>query len=250
MTSSDKSQHVTEEMVDAQKGLEYKLQKKKNNGLIYAAYWHVCMKFAIGFKALGVRANVLSWFSLIFYVLAGALFYYGTYTANLLGAVSFFLGIVVDTTDGKLARLSDDCSYFGIWLEYNIDYVRYICIYPPIAFALLRDNGEVYPMLFAFAAVGFSLTGDIINLQWRQFPFAAEEKERHTRESWTHKVMKEFYWTEGIEPLIAIIAAFASMLEWYLGFWALLMIAKYGASALLWGRVIVRKDVERKAPEG
>lgn len=250
MSSKNTTTKATEEMVDAQKGLEYKLQKKKNNGLIYAAYWHVCMKLAIALKALGIRANVLSWFSLGFYVLAGTLFYHGTYMANLFGAMSFFLGIVVDATDGKLARLSDDCSYFGVWLEYNIDYVRYVCIYPPIAFALLRDTGEVYPMIFAFGAVGFSLTGDIINLQWRQFPFAAEEKHNYAKESLMHGLMKEFYFTEGIEPFVAIIAALAGVLKWYLCFWALLMMAKHGATAVLWGRVIVRKDRERKTPEG
>ena len=94
------------------------------------------------FKLIGVGPNAISIASLLFYILAGWCFYTSGYTMNIGGGVIVFFGILLDCTDGKLARMTNKSSYLGIWFEYNIDNVRYLFLYPPIALAILRDTND------------------------------------------------------------------------------------------------------------
>lgn len=44
----------------------------------------------------------------------------------LVGALFFQLSFVLDCTDGKLARLKDNGTMFGIWLDFVLDQVRFL----------------------------------------------------------------------------------------------------------------------------
>ena len=236
--------------LDSEEGARSKLLKKKNNGLIYAGYWHASMALAKSLSRWGVRANTISWLSLHFFIIGGVLFLQGTYMLGILGAVCYFLGFFMDTVDGKLARLSDDCSYLGVWLDSNVDYLKYLFVYPPMALALFWNSGDFLPLVLAMFAVGISLVSDILSMKWKQFPLASQEKQRYAEESRAHKFLKEFYWFEGIEPLVLLAFAALGSLYLFLIFWTALVTAKYLAFTLLLGRAIARKDRERKEASG
>ena len=233
--------------VDARAGTEFKLTKKANNGILYTLFWHGSMLLARGLARLGITPNLVSCSSFAFWVTGAFLFYEGTYTSGILGAVCYFLGICMDTADGKLARMTDRCSYLGIWLDYNFDSLRYLLLYPPIAIAIFHSTGAFYPIVVAFAAVGIALVTDVLNTQFKQFPFAGEAKREYTKRSPLHRVLRQFYWTEGIETVVLLVAAALDRLEWYLLGWSALLLAKYLAVAFIWGAKIAAADRARKA---
>jgi hypothetical protein len=240
-------QTTDHELVDAEEGLAFKLTKKQNNGIVYTAYWYTGLWAAKGLCKIGVTPNTVTWLSLVFYVLGGVCFWQGTYVYGLIGALLFLLGLLADATDGKMARLTDNCSYMGIWLDNNIDSLRYLFIYPPIAYAAFRDTGAQWPLLVALTAVALSLVGDTVSYAFKQFPFAKKAKESVTRtDNKLHRILKQFYFTEGIEPLVALAFAAADRLLWYIVLWSALITCRYLAIAFVWGRKVAENDRNRK----
>lgn len=238
---------VKDKAVDAKAGTEFKLTKKANNGILYTLFWHGSMLLARGFARLGVSPNLVSCSSFVFWVTGAFFFYEGTYTGGLVGAVCYLLGICMDTADGKLARMTNRCSYLGIWLDCNFDSLRYLLLYPPIGIAIFYSTGAFYPIVVAFVAVGIALVTDVLNIQFKQFPFAGKAKQEYTTRSPLHRVFKQFYWTEGIETVVLLVAAALDRLEWYLLAWSALLVLKYLAIAVIWGSKIAAADRARKA---
>ena len=224
----------------------YKLKKKSNNGLVYGFYWWVGYKFAYFFKFLGVKPNLVSVFSLMFYVSASYFFIQTNTIMNVIGGFLFYLGVQMDATDGKLARLTNNTSQMGIWLDYNFDYLRPLFIYPSIGLKMFYETNQTYWLIIAFVALAAIYVFTIISMRWDMFNFAGELKEKHVEESKHHKYLKQFYFYEGIEPLFAILCTIFFGIEYYLIFWTLWLIAMYLASAFVWGREINKRDKASK----
>ena len=72
---------------------------------------------------ISISPNVLSWFSLVFAILAGLFFYYSTPDNYfLLIAVLFvFLNGFFDAIDGKVAKLTNKASKKGDFIDHAID---------------------------------------------------------------------------------------------------------------------------------
>ena len=204
--------------VGVEEGTRYKLQKKANNGLIYSLYWEIGYGFAHIFKYLRLSPNFVSFLSLISYVVMGYLFL-NAYFAW--GGIAFLFGVLMDCTDGKLARMTNKTSRLGIWLDYNFDNVRPLFLYPAIA---------------------MNLVFVIINMKWDDFSFSKENKESYVKNSRWHPILKQFYFYEGIEPLALLGFVFFGHIDWYLICWACGMTLMYLLMAFYGGFVINRKD--------
>ena len=220
----------------------YKLVKKDNNGVIYSFYWWVGYKFAYFFKWLSLTPNNVSWFSFLFYCGSAVTFVSNNYYLNILGGILFYLGVQMDATDGKLARITNNTSKYGIWLDYNFDYIRPLFIYPTIALNIYSSDGNILWFGIAFIALCTLYLFTIISMRWDMFDFAEELKEDYIGESKYHKYLKQFYFYEGIEPLVVIIAFSIGWQELYLIGWTLCLIAIYLGSTLIWGKEIRKRD--------
>ncbi|MBT6068530.1 CDP-alcohol phosphatidyltransferase family protein [Candidatus Peregrinibacteria bacterium] len=220
-------------------GTAYKLAKKKNNGIVYGIYWDLGFVMAHVFKFLRFSPNFVSFLSLVFYVIMGYLFLNSFFVW---GGICFFLGILMDCTDGKLARMTNNTSRLGVWLDYNFDNVRPLFLYPPIGIALFGSTGDIRFVLLAFVAVVATLVFVIVSMVWDGFDFAKSVKEKHVGKSKWHPILKQFYFYEGIEPLAVILLAALSLINWYLIIWAFGMTAMYLLMAFYGGFVINRKD--------
>ena len=238
---------VKDRTVDAQEGTVFKLTKKANNGILYTIFWHASMRVARWFAPLKISPNLVSCSSFVLWFAAGVAFYQGTYAHNVIGALLYLLGVFMDTVDGKLARITDRCSHLGVWLDYNFDSLRYLFLYPPMAIAIFDATGLFYPLAVAMVAVAIALVTDVLNLQFRQFPFAREVNEEYTKRSPLHRVFKQFYWTEGIETVVVLAAATLDLLLWYLLAWTAVLLLKYLAVATIWGSRIAAADRARRA---
>lgn len=204
------------------------------------------MELAKFFKFLRLTPNTVSTFSLVFFILGGCCFFIGTYQFNVLGGISFLIGILMDCTDGKLARMTNNTSNLGIWLDYNYDYLKPLCIYMPISMSLFRDTGSSTYFLLALIIITATSLQAIITLRWNQFPFSAEEKQKFTKKSKFHKIGKQFYFFEGIEPLLLIIFAALSMLGYFIILWSAIVSLMYLITTFTLGRIIRKKDIIAK----
>jgi len=221
---------------------KYKLAKKKNNGIVYAFYWHLSMYLVRFFSYIHLSPNLVSTFSLIFYVIAGYYFYLGGYINNLSGGVFLFLGVLMDCTDGKLARMDNKTSNLGIWLDYNYDYIRPLFVYPPISIALYRESGELSVVYLAFIAIVISSVYTITLMRWKQFPFASVSKKDYVEKSSFHVIFKQFYFLEGIEPLAILFFAFTDMMLYFLLAWTCGLTLIYLVSTFAYGYIIFSYD--------
>jgi phosphatidylglycerophosphate synthase len=71
----------------------------------------------------------------------------------LAGVVLFHLSFVVDCMDGKLARLQDSGSIFGVWLDYIIDRFKVLTCGVALMGGLYRDTDRMVYLWLAFGVV-------------------------------------------------------------------------------------------------
>jgi len=221
-----------------------KLTKKDRNGLLYASFWHISLCFVEIFKKLSVTPNQVTVLGFLFYLSSGLCFWQGSYGVNILGAILFNLGLVLDCTDGKLARTTGSTSNIGIWLDYNFDYIKYLFIYPPMAMAIFRDTQDPKVFIFGFIIITTILTHIIITQRFGEFPFAQEETQGISRFP-IHWLAKQFYAYEMIEAVLLLIFALLNDLYLFLIIWSVYFAFFYLATAVFLGYKIARKDNQK-----
>lgn len=232
--------------VDPEQGLAYKLEKKKNNGIVYSFYWFLGMHLAKFFKLCKFTPNFVSVLSMLFHIIAGYCFWVGTYNNNIIGGFLVFLGILMDATDGKLARMTKNTSNMGNWLDYNFDYIRYLFLYPPIALALLRRTNDPTALYFAFTAITVILCSTIIGMRWNLFPFATSFKKEYTKKSKFHVIAKQFYAIAETEPFVIIIFAVFDLMREFLIIWTVWSTVYYLGKTFMYGFKIHKEDIKSK----
>ena len=231
--------------IDSTKEIQIKLDKKTNNGIVYSLYWYLSMWNAKFLKLIGVGPNAISIASLLVYILAGWCFYTSGYTMNIGGGVIVFFGILLDCTDGKLARMTNKSSYLGIWLDYNIDYVRYLFLYPPIALAILRDTNDTNALVYAFVIIVTILCSTIIGMRWNLFPFAKSFKSDLTK-SKIHIIAKQFYAIAEIEPFVIVFFALMDRMLEFLLIWSVWNTFYFMGSSIMYGIKAHKEDIKAR----
>ena len=82
---------------------------------------------------------------------------FGTYVASLLGAVLYYASMVLDCSDGEVARLSFRDSAFGAWLETIVDYASYFLLLGGLVLgSRQRESADLYQQA-AFVALAGSI---------------------------------------------------------------------------------------------
>jgi len=218
-----------------------KMTKKDRNGILYALFWQMSLVFVEIFKKLNVTPNQVTVLGFLFYLAAGLCFWQGSYGVNILGAILFNLGLVMDCADGKLARVTGKTSNIGVWLDYNFDYIKYLFIYPPMVMAIFRDFKDPKVFIFGFVIISTILTYIIITQRFGEFSFAKQETERISR-SPVHLLAKQFYAYEMLEAVLLLGFALAGNFYLYLKVWAIYFTVFYLGTAIVLGRRIVRHD--------
>lgn len=115
---------------------------------------------SIAKRLVNVNPNLLTWVSLVFAFIAGALFYFSSPESEIVsyylyGAVLFvFLNGLFDAIDGKVAKLAHKTSKRGDFLDHAID--RYADVF--IVGGLALSPWCRYPAIGLLAIVGMLLT--------------------------------------------------------------------------------------------
>lgn len=99
-------------------------------GLAFALFWH----------KLGVAPNYITVLSMFLGVAAGVMFYFTDFLHNLFGVILLMLANFCDSTDGQLARLTNQKSMIGRCLDGFAGDVWFFAIYLAIVLRIWNQN--------------------------------------------------------------------------------------------------------------
>ncbi len=100
-----------------------------------------------------ITPNQISTVALVFGILSGVLYGFGTYEFLLLGSASFFICNTLDCMDGQLARLKKNGTKIGRVIDGFIDYTTSVSVFLGLGFAMTSITGEpLYSWVLTIAA--------------------------------------------------------------------------------------------------
>ena len=107
---------------------------------------------------LGVTANEVTIVGFALAVAAGLSFAAGHYWAGVAGALFYWASMVLDCSDGEVARATVSDSKFGAWLETVTDYLSYFVVLGGIVYGDVRFEGFCKHAVSALVAAAASLS--------------------------------------------------------------------------------------------
>jgi phosphatidylglycerophosphate synthase len=105
----------------------------------------------------GVTPNQVTLMGLVLAVGAAAAVSVDLYVASLAGALLYYASMILDCSDGEVARLSFRDSAFGAWFETAVDYVTYFLLLGGLVLASQRHGGARLDLEAALVALTASL---------------------------------------------------------------------------------------------
>lgn len=100
-----------------------------------------------------ITPNQISIVSMLFGILTGVMFGFGTYQFFVFGAIALLISNVLDCADGQLARLKKNGTGIGRIIDGFIDYITGLSIYVGIGIGLSIATGD-YLYVWAITAIG------------------------------------------------------------------------------------------------
>jgi len=138
---------------------EYKSSLKKLEvEELFDLYFYRPLAFLLvkAIYSTSITPNQLTVISMIFGVLGGICYSFGTHKAFMFGAVLYLLYNVVDCSDGQLARLKKNGTTIGRILDGVADYVVSVALYFGIGFGYANNSSNPFLMWLLTAAAGIS----------------------------------------------------------------------------------------------
>jgi len=116
-----------------------------NGGANEGVFTRNFRRFSIPLSRLLLRgsisANAVTLAGFALALLAGLSFAAGTYAAGIAGALIYWASMVLDCSDGEVARATLSDSKFGAWLETATDYLSYFVVLGGIVLGDIRREG-------------------------------------------------------------------------------------------------------------
>jgi len=103
-----------------------------------------------------ITPNQISVFSMLFGILTGVMFSFGTHQFFIFGAIALLISNVLDCADGQLARLKKNGTGIGRIIDGFIDYVTGLSIYVGIGIGLSIATGDYLYVWIITVIGGFS----------------------------------------------------------------------------------------------
>jgi hypothetical protein len=109
-------------------------------------FWafHVAERLAAALAPTRVRPNTVTLLAAALMLAAAALVGLGwtSVPARLTTSLAMALALILDTADGRLARLQGTCSAFGGWLDQVLDELADLSLHGAIAWGMFQANGN------------------------------------------------------------------------------------------------------------
>ena len=110
--------------------------------------------------------NQITETAIIFSVLGGIIFAFGTPTAFVVGALLFMLYNIFDCADGQLARLKGNGSNLGRIIDGFGDYIAGVSVYLAIGFGFANNTNDPLFFWMLTIAAGFSNVAQSMTLDY------------------------------------------------------------------------------------
>lgn len=158
---------------------------EKGAAVIYRFVGYYLAKWLV---RCSVTPNFLTMCGFIFGVAASYFFSLGGHFSLVSGAIFYQLCIILDYSDGTLARLTKTSSYLGQWLEAVLDPLREFVVIFGICWGLSHADMSVFVWILGFILCGTNFMMDIQVLSFESFPFANEEFKAVVSKSWVYTI--------------------------------------------------------------
>jgi len=143
-----------EDVLEAERKLYASLTKATDGALARLINRKVSVFLSTRLWRFGITPNMVTAFTLILGLLAGAAFSRGLDAAwSLLGAALFQMQSIIDGVDGELARLLCLESRFGFWFDITVDNITHIAVFGGIAIGMIVSGTKGPAALLGILAV-------------------------------------------------------------------------------------------------
>lgn len=156
---------------------------------------------------VGITPNPITIISIVFGVIAGRLFYYPDLTLNIIGIVSLVFANSLDSADGQLARMTNNCTKLGRFLDGFAGNLWFVSIYINIALRLMNEGQDWTIFLFiVLVGVVHSMQAAMADFYRSQHLFfigknsfkdiedPIEIKKEYDQVTWTKNPVRKIYW--------------------------------------------------------
>ena len=121
-------------------------------------YWAFSLAetLAATLEDTGVRPNQLTLAAAALMLIASAIVAFGGpgYVPSTATAVALAAALVLDTSDGRLARLQGTCSTFGRWLDHVLDELADVALHAAIAWSVFESSRQPYWLAIGMLYLG------------------------------------------------------------------------------------------------
>ena len=144
-----------------------------------------------------ITPNQITITGLIFVIVAGLFFVTGEYLNLIIGSAILFFSLVLDFTDGTLARMRNQASMFGDWLDAIIDEFREVIVIASLCAGLYKTIPSVSVWILGLVA----LTTDRLifrttNKLYKLLPYREDEINKQVQKTFANRAFlrigKEF----------------------------------------------------------
>lgn len=142
------------------------------------------------FYNLGITANQLTLIRIILYFLCLFGLFSSQFPIVFMSALGLFFAFVLDFVDGHLARLHDDASYFGKFVDGVADYLFPVFLSLPIALKFSEVEGKGF-YLFTSILCGFLVLFNRL-LRERTRAFTARLNDKQTSRNQSNESLRFF----------------------------------------------------------
>lgn len=157
-------------------------------------------------KKVSISPNSVTIVSILWGMLAGHLFYYNDITLTLIGILSLIFANMLDSADGQLARMTNNCTTLGRFLDGFAGNLWFVSIYIHLGLRLMNE-GSPWTVFIAIVIVGVfhslqASTADyyrtqhlffIDKLKLSDLENLSEMKSNYDRLKWNENPIKKLY---------------------------------------------------------
>lgn len=166
--------------------------EEKLDLIIYRPFGYLIAKCA---HVLGMTPAMLSILGLLCGIVASYYFLeYGTSSAIIWGSFYFVLSGILDSSDGQLARISNQSTKFGLILDGICDSLVIIAVYISCAMPYIKSYGALFVPIVILALLLHSYQCAILDFYHREYLYFGYGK-----------IADETYWNPGVAECRALI---------------------------------------------
>lgn len=197
------------------------LKENEKGRISTLIYRYLGVNVALRLRNTSITPNQLTIIGFILGMLSAFFFSVGSYWCLIIGLLAYQICIILDYSDGALARFKNMTSSLGEWLEWVLDLIREFFVIFGICWGLYGLTANATVWILGFIMCGTNFMMDIQTITFKSFPFAKKGINSFTPKSKLYKIGKQFISIRTIRYLALIFFAIVNRMFLFLGFFSI-----------------------------